>query len=255
MGIDFGLTAEDYNKYRVQYPDELLDRLEVYGVVEKGQSLLDIGTGTGFLAQKFSERELQVTGVDISKELIIEAKKIAEEKGLNIKYVNSTAESLPFKENQFDTVTAAQCWHWFDKEKVLQEINRVLKIDGKLVIIHLDWLPLKENVVAKTEELIISFNPSWSGGGGNGMYPAWLTQVSEAGYREIETFTFDLNVNFSHQAWRGRIRASAGVGASLSDKDVKIFDEKLKSLLEKDFSETLIIPHRVFCLVCSRPYT
>ncbi|MEH7652466.1 class I SAM-dependent methyltransferase, partial [Bacillus safensis] len=181
--------------------------------------------------------------------------KIAEEKGLNIKYVNSTAESLPFKENQFDTVTAAQCWHWFDKEKVLQEINRVLKIDGKLVIIHLDWLPLKENVVAKTEELIISFNPSWSGGGGNGMYPAWLTQVSEAGYREIETFTFDLNVNFSHQAWRGRIRASAGVGASLSDKDVKIFDEKLKSLLEKDFSETLIIPHRVFCLVCSRPYT
>ncbi|MFB4475012.1 SAM-dependent methyltransferase, partial [Oceanobacillus caeni] len=79
------------------------------------------------------------------------------------------------------------------------------------------------------------------------MYPDWLTQVSEAGYRNIETFTFDLDVNFSHDAWRGRIRASAGVGASLSDEGVKKFDTDLKKLLNNEFQGNLIIPHRVFC--------
>lgn len=253
MNINFGLTADDYSNYRVQYPEKLFIKLQEFGLGEKEQSLLDIGTGTGFLGRKFAEKGLEVTGVDIANELLNVAKKLDKEQGLNITYVSSKAESLPFDENSFDIVTAAQCWHWFNSVEVLHEINRVLKKNGKLIILHLDWLPIKDNVVSKTEELILQYNPNWAGNGGNGMYPDWLTQVSEAGYRNIETFTFDLDVNFSHDAWRGRIRASAGVGASLSDEGVKKFDTDLKKLLNNEFQGNLIIPHRVFCLVCERP--
>ncbi|MDE5415408.1 class I SAM-dependent methyltransferase [Alkalihalobacterium chitinilyticum] len=255
MNIDFGLTANDYSKYRVQYPDKLFIKLQNWGVGIKGQSLLDIGTGTGFLGRKFAEKGLEVTGVDISEELLNEARILDQEYGLKINYVNSKAEKLPFDDNHFDIVTAAQCWHWFNSTEVLHEIKRVLKEDGKLIILHLDWLPIKDNVVSKTEELILLYNPKWTGDGGNGMYPAWLTQVSEAGYRNIETFTFDLDVNFSHDTWRGRVRASAGVGASLTESSVKNFDADLQKLLKDEFQENLIIPHRIFCLVCTRPNT
>ncbi|MCM3490024.1 class I SAM-dependent methyltransferase [Alkalihalophilus marmarensis] len=255
MNINFGLTANDYSKYRVEYPDKLLIKLQEWGVGNEGQLLLDLGTGTGFLARKFAEKGLEVTGVDTSAELLKEAKMLDKERGTNIKYVQSNAESLPLNGENFDIVTAAQCWHWFDSTKVLKETTRVLKKEGKLIIIHLDWLPISDNVVSKTEDLILSYNPKWSGNGGNGMYPDWLTQVSEAGYRNIETFTFDLDVNFTHDMWRGRIKASAGVGAStsLTDSNINKFDADLKNLLEKEFPESLTIPHRVFCLICTRP--
>lgn len=108
MKINFGLTADDYSKYRVQYPDKLLSKLQGMGVVVRGKSLLDLGTGTGFLGRKFAEKGLEVTGIDISEELLNEAKRLDREIGLNIRYVKSRAESLPFSENSFDVVAAAQ---------------------------------------------------------------------------------------------------------------------------------------------------
>ena len=56
MKINFGLTADDYSKYRVQYPDKLLSKIQGMGVGVRGQSLLDLGTGTGFLGRKFAEK-------------------------------------------------------------------------------------------------------------------------------------------------------------------------------------------------------
>ncbi|WP_243385335.1 class I SAM-dependent methyltransferase [Bacillus kexueae] len=253
MKIDFGRTAKDYSLFRAGYPDELYKRLRRINIGSDGQSILDLGTGTGYLARRFSEQGARVTGVDISEELINAAKELDNEKGLKIKYVKARAEELPFHAPTFDVVTAGQCWHWFQGEKVMNEIRRVLKKNGKLVIVHLDWLPLKDNIVMKTEELILSYNPNWTGAGGTGVYPDWLTQVANGGFKNIETFTFDLDITYSQEAWRGRIRASAGVGASLDKETVKAFDHDLKILLESNYRESIDIPHRVFCLVCSKP--
>jgi SAM-dependent methyltransferase len=251
MKVDFGLTAGDYRKYRAGYPDELYDRLKRYGVGIKGQSVLDLGTGTGYLARKFAKQGAWVTGVDISKELIKEARELDEQEGVHSRYVIARAEALPFSDSEFDVVTAGQCWHWFQADQVLKEVRRVLRPHGKLAIIHLDWLPLKGNIVEKTEKLILSYNPDWQGAGGTGVYPAWFTQVAIGGFSGIESFTFDLMIPYSQEAWRGRIRASAGVGASLPPDAIARFDHEFKEFLEKNYEETLKIPHRVFCLVCT----
>lgn len=168
MKVDFGLTAEDYRKYRAGYPDELYDRLKKFGVGLKGQSILDLGTGTGYLARKFAKQGAQVTGVDISGELIKEAKKLDDREGVSLQYVIAQAEDLPFSSSRFDVVTAGQCWHWFQGDRVLKEVRRVLKPYGQLAIVHLDWLPLKENIVEDTEKLILSYNPEWKGAGERG---------------------------------------------------------------------------------------
>jgi hypothetical protein len=75
-----------------------------------------------------------------------------------------------------------------------------------------------------------------------------------AGFSRLETFSFDLDVPYSHEAWRGRIRASAGVGASLSPDGVAAFDGELQALLAEKFpQEPLAVLHRVFAAIGKAP--
>ena len=111
-------------------------------------------------------------------------------------------------------------------------------------------LDLAGNVVAATEALIMQHNPSWSLGGGNGFYPQWLRHLKDAAFVDLETFSFDLDVTYKHDAWRGRIRASAGVAASLDDAQVLAFDNDLKQLLLDAFpADPLEVPHRFFVVL------
>lgn len=78
--------------------------------------------------------------------------------------------------------------------------------------------------------------------------------VAIAGFQAIESFSFDVHTPYSHQAWRGRVRASAGVGASLAPDAVERFDGLLAELLAKRFPEDpLTVLHRCFALVCRAP--
>jgi hypothetical protein len=88
-----------------------------------------------------------------------------------------------------------------------------------------------------TEKLIEKHNPKWKLGGSLGIHPRCLADMALAGFRRLETFSFDLDVPYSHEAWRGRIRASAGVGASLSPEGVAAFDCELQALLAEKFPQ------------------
>jgi SAM-dependent methyltransferase len=249
MKIDFGKTAKDYGRYRAGFPDEFFERLAVFGIGKSGQRVLDLGTGTGTLARGFALRGCDVTGLDPATALVEEARKLDLESGVAVRYVIATAEETGLPDQSFDVVTAGQCWHWFDRPKAAREVRRLLVPQGRIVIAHFDWLPLPGNVVEATEQLVEKHNPKWALGGGMGIYPQWLRDLSIAGFQDIETFSFDVAVPYNHEAWRGRIRASAGVAASLPSDQVVRFDAELKSLLEERFpNDPLEIPHRVFAV-------
>ncbi|MGB3440640.1 MAG: hypothetical protein WBA97_17985 [Actinophytocola sp.] len=75
-----------------------------------------------------------------------------------------------------------------------------------------------------------------------------------AGFAGLETFTFDVDVPYPHAAWRGRVRSSNGVGASLPEDTVAAFDADLARLLRDRFGEEpLMVPHRVFAMIASVP--
>ncbi|MBC5806468.1 MAG: hypothetical protein DLM53_11570 [Candidatus Eremiobacter antarcticus] len=83
---------------------------------------------------------------------------------------------------------------------------------------------------------------------------AWLMDVAVAGFEDIETFSFDEAVSYAHEAWRGRIRASAGVAASLPSDAVAKFDTDLTQLLARDYpDDPILVPHRVWALVARSP--
>ena len=258
MNVNFGLTADDYAKHRAGFPDEFFERVFSQGIVKAGYSLVDLGTGTGTLARGFAQRGCKVIGLDISAQLLEQAKDLSEQAGLSIDFRFAKAEQTGLPDDTFDIVSAGQCWHWFDRPAAAVEVRRILKPNGRVVIAHFDWLPLKDNIVDATEKLIQKYNPKWyeTSANGFGLYPEWLRDIGEAGFLDIQTFSFDMDVPYSHEAWRGRIRASAGVGASLSDEQVGKFDLELKSMLEAQeqvelskaagLHPVLKIPHRVF---------
>jgi len=250
--VDFGRTAEDYVVHRIGFPDSLFERLQRNGIGTPNQSVLDLGTGTGVLARGFARGGSKVIGLDVSPVLIAESKKLDEQAGLKIDYLLGPAERIPLPTESVDVISAGQCWHWFDRRAVLGESLRLLRPGGVLMIAAFDWIPFRRNVVEQTEELIERHNPAQPKphirlGLGAGLYPSFVRDLSEGGLEDIQTWSYDHLVRYTHAGWRGRIRASQGVGATLSARQVAAVDEELGHLLRTQFPhDPLQIPHRVW---------
>lgn len=252
LQVDFGRTAEDYATHRAGFPAPLFERLAAAGVGRAGQTILDLGTGTGCLARGLAQSGATVTGLDPSEPLLAQARRLDEAAGVSVRYVVGTAESTGLADARFDVVAAGQCWHWFDKPQAAHEAHRLLRPRGRLLIAYFDWLPLPGNVVAASEALIEEHNPAWTWGGGTGLHPEVMADVALAGFTGLETFSFDLDVPYSHIAWRGRIRASAGVGGSLPADKVAAFDRVHGAMLAERFPhDPLQVPHRVFAMTAT----
>ena len=158
--IDWGKASGDYSTFRPA--PSFYARLAVLGVGLPGQSILDLGTGTGVLAR---QRAI-VTGVDVSEEQIMAAGQLAA--GENWMW-NSLLAVL--ENAKFDMATANQARLYFDCEKTVDELRRDLRQGGWLVTSHFSWLPRLDSIARQTEELVLKFNPHWSAADWHGMVP------------------------------------------------------------------------------------
>lgn len=247
MKTNFGKTAADYRKFRAGFPISFFESLREKGIIDGSEAVVDLGTGTGTVARGLAAIGCKVVGLDPSEALLHEARELAESENLTVEWKKATAEETRLEDNSFDVAVAGQCWHWFDATKAVPEIKRILKDRSVLVIAHFDWLDLPGNVVERTVELISEMNPGWASTGGTGIYPKWFRHLSEGGFQDIRSYSYDEAVSYTHEAWRGRIRASAGVGGSMEPAMVEMFDRKLADVLSSWFpQERLDILHRVF---------
>jgi SAM-dependent methyltransferase len=251
---EFGNTAADYSRHRAGFPPSIFDRLAAFGVGLAGQRLIDLGTGTGAFARGFARRGCTVVGIDPETRLLDQARRLDAEEGLSIEYRIGRAEETGLEDDAADVVSAGQCWHWFDRFAAAREVARILRPEGRLVIAHFDWIPLPDTVVEATEDLIAAHNPRWKFAKGTGLYPRWLRDLGKASFRDIETFSYDVPVDYSPEDWRGRIRASAGVGATLGPEQVAAFDRALAEVMARRFPAAVhTIPHRVFAVIARAP--
>lgn len=242
--IDWSQTSHDYAAHRPGPPQRLYDMLALLGVGLPGQRLLDIGTGTGLVAREFARRGVHVAGTDIAAGQIDAARIEARREGLAIDFQVAPAERCPHPDASFDVVTASQCWMYFDVPRTCAELQRVLKPGGLLVTIHFSWLPRADAVAKASEDLVLRFNPSWRGADWSGEVPgvpAWTP-----GRAQVQAmFWFDQAVPFTHEGWRGRMRACRGVGATLNPAEVEAFDAQHAQLLERIAPPRFSVLHRV----------
>ncbi len=251
---DFGKTAADYGTHRAGFPASLFTRLKEWQIGTGDQTIVDLGTGTGTLARGFAQNHNRVIGIDPAPAMLAQACKIDAAEGIRIDYLCASAEQTSLPGDYADVVSAGQCWHWFDRARATEEVSRILVPGGSVLIAHYDWIPQPGNLVRETEKLIEAHNPAWRGGNSMGLHPAWLRDLGEAGFQRIETFSYDEPAVYTAEGWRGRVRASAGIAASLDDAAVRRFDHDLKQVMERRFAdEVLRVPHRVFAVraVCN----
>lgn len=226
--FDWGRTSDDYARFRDIYPEEFYEHIVKRGLCVSGQSVLDIGTGTGVLPRSMLKYGAKWTATDISENQIEQAKRLSE--GMNIDYHVMPAEALAFPDNSFDVITACQCFWYFDHERVCGELARILKSGGRLVFLVMEWLPFEDKIAGASEDLVLKYSPEWSGAGET-LHPISLPDC----YLKDFSFTFHeeycLPVKFTRESWNGRMKACRGVGASLSPEEIAKWEAEHLSLL------------------------
>ncbi|MDR1774366.1 MAG: arsenite methyltransferase [Clostridioides sp.] len=107
--------------------------------IKEGEVVLDLGSGAGFdcfiAAAKVGEKG-RVIGIDMTKEMVVEARKNLEESNFNnVKFINGDIENLPIKDNSVDVIISNCVINLSpNKQKVYEEAYRVLKNGGRIAI-------------------------------------------------------------------------------------------------------------------------
>ncbi len=128
--------AGKYARSSVHSDARNLADLVQFASLPAGVSVLDVATGTGFTAFAFAEAGHSVMGLDLTSAMLLQARKLAGERGLeSIRFVLGRAEVLPFAESSLDAVTCRLSPHHFsDVPRFLAEVRRVLKKGGAVII-------------------------------------------------------------------------------------------------------------------------
>ncbi len=238
--FDWGRTSADYAKYRDIYPQEFYDKILGRGLCKDGQSVLDIGTGTGVIPRNMYRYGAKWTGTDISHGQIESAKKLS--KGMDIEYYAISTEKLDFPEASFDVITACQCFWYFDHEKVSPMLRKMLRADGRFLLLYMAWLPFEDRIAGESEKLILKYSPNWSGAREK-IRPIDIPPCYLRDFELVHSEEYLLSVPFTRDSWHGRVKASRGIGASLSDVEIESFEAQHRELLRKIAPERFEVLH------------
>jgi ubiquinone/menaquinone biosynthesis C-methylase UbiE len=171
-----------------QYGLDLMMKLSNPG---KEDLVLDVACGPGIIACEYAKLVNHVTGIDITPTLIERAKSVQKEEGLNnIEWKVGDVSNLPFNEASFSIVmTRASFHHIVDRKRVLEEMIRVCKIGGKILVVEVTPDNDKKEAFNHVEKLR---EPSYT--------DAWTLEeltktMKKLGVVNIESEGFDLEMD------------------------------------------------------------
>jgi len=128
-----GWDYDQAGAHGIHNEDEKARWIAKFKELPAAADVLDVGTGTGFVALLAAERGHRVTGIDWSVTMLTQARAKADQARLNIAWVEGMTESLPFENETFDVVTARHVlWTLSAPGQALAEWHRVLKPGGKV---------------------------------------------------------------------------------------------------------------------------
>jgi SAM-dependent methyltransferase len=120
----FGGVAEQYDRFRLSYPDRLIDELAALG----SGAVLDVGCGTGKAARLLAERGLNVLGIEIDPKMAA----VARRHGIDVEV--ASFEAWEARGRSFDLITCAQAWHWVDPAVGAPKAAALLQPGGTLAL-------------------------------------------------------------------------------------------------------------------------
>ncbi|HJU35961.1 MAG TPA: class I SAM-dependent methyltransferase [Gaiellaceae bacterium] len=131
----FETVAAEYERHRPEYPDEALrwaaDRLGLAA----GARVLDVGAGTGKLTRGLVALGFDTVAVEPGGPMLAQLREAVPEAEAH----EAPAESIPLRDASVDAGLAGQAFHWFDRERALPELHRVIRPGGGLALLWNWW--------------------------------------------------------------------------------------------------------------------
>ena len=125
-GFDEEHNTEDLALWAVELEKEI-------GLNGNGR-ILDVGTGTGFLALLLARLGYEVVGVDVAEKMLEQGRRKALDAGLDVEFIHGLCEELPFPDCSFDAVVNCRVmWTLTEPETAVSEWRRVIRPGGKLI--------------------------------------------------------------------------------------------------------------------------
>lgn len=173
--LSFDRIAYAYDDYNM-HPPEVAGQIgeSIVGLVGRGGLVLELGIGTGRIAQPVANAGCRVVGIDVAAEML----RKSQEKGLE-RLIRGSILDLPFQDGSFDAVMVVHVLHHIaDWRLAISEAWRVLKRGGVLLLGN-DWLDPQSCVRRMRGELrqaVIELRPSMKPPGVGAQYGQFLTK-------------------------------------------------------------------------------
>lgn len=228
--FDWGKISADYAKFRDIYPQEFYEKIVNRQRCINGQSVLDVGTGTGVLPRNMYHYGAKWIGTDISANQIEQAKILSN--GMDIEYYVLPTEQIDFPDHSFDVITACQCFWYFNHEQIMPKFYRMLKPNGSILLLYMAWLPFEDPIAGASERLVLKYSPAWSGAGET-MHPILIPDCYKEKFGLVYHQEYLLKVSFTRKSWNGRMKACRGIGASLTEEEISRWEHEHMELLNE----------------------
>lgn len=130
----FDAWADEYDRYRPTYPDALFATIQSRLELPARPHVADLGAGTGRASLAMATLGWRVTAIEPAKQMLEQLRRRASEDGLVLATVEATAEETGLDPASVDLATAAQAFHWFDKERAVAEMARIVRPGGGVAL-------------------------------------------------------------------------------------------------------------------------
>ncbi|GAA3221439.1 class I SAM-dependent methyltransferase [Actinocorallia longicatena] len=219
MAESFGADAQSYDRARPGYPEALIARLA------GGPDVLDVGCGTGIAARQLESAGRSVLGVEPDTRMA----DFARARGLRVE--TATFEAWQPNGRTFDTVIAAQSWHWVDPAVGAAKAADVLRPGGRLAIFGHVYEPpteVAEPFAAAYRRAVpdspFSAQPARRPVGlHQGLYEKFADQIREtARYEAPEQWRFDWERGYTRDQWLAFLPTTGGLTRLAPDRLAEI---------------------------------
>jgi ubiquinone/menaquinone biosynthesis C-methylase UbiE len=139
-----------YQRYRLGYPQRLIDRVVALMGLKPGAPVLDLGSGPGSLSVPFARAGMAVTAADPEPDMVAGAKDAADTAGVKLTLWQGGSYDLTPDMGPFQLVTIGRAFHWMDRAATLAMLDRIIAPGGAVALFHDAHPVLEENRWFKT---------------------------------------------------------------------------------------------------------
>lgn len=223
--------ANDYDASRPSYAKALIDCLYEKYNFQESSIIADIGFGTGKFAKQLLDRGSFVFGVEPNEDMrLIATKQLSQYP--NLKILDGTDSSTGLPNQLIDFITVAQAFHWFDPIDFQKECSRILKPNGKVILVW-NMRDLEDKVNQINYQIFKKYCPNFYGFSGG--IKEDETKIFEFFNGSVHTEKFLNSLYFTKEKFIQRC-LSASYSLRADDENYEAYIEDIANLFD-DYAE------------------